>query len=163
MFHTWMKTLLHCGFYWTHVNQMTYEPMPSAQAQSVRVKEKIFFGFVVPIVAILQEVRLNIYFILISESSPYVLSYRLIYSWENIVGYFSNVLIEILVINVWKQSFAKLPIPKLSIHNSAAFYLWQKVSQRFAWKSHFLTLYTLVLRSEIPSGIWASHCGSKQQ
>jgi len=59
---------------------MTYEPMPSAQAQSVRVKEKIFFGFVVPIVAILQEVRLNIYFILISESSPYVLSYRLIYS-----------------------------------------------------------------------------------
>jgi len=25
---------------------MTYETMPSAQAQSVRVKEKIYFGFV---------------------------------------------------------------------------------------------------------------------
>jgi len=25
---------------------MTYEPMHSAQAQSVRVKEKIYFGFV---------------------------------------------------------------------------------------------------------------------
>jgi len=25
---------------------MTYEPMHSAQAQSIRVKEKIFFGFV---------------------------------------------------------------------------------------------------------------------
>jgi len=27
-------------------NQMTYEPMHSAEAQSVRVKEKIYFGFV---------------------------------------------------------------------------------------------------------------------
>ena len=97
----------------------------------------------VTIVATLQEVRLNVYFILISESSPYILSYRSIYSWENILGYFSNVLIEILVTNGWKQSFAKLPIPKLSLHISAAFYLWQKAFQRFAWKSHFLTLYTL--------------------
>jgi len=41
-----MKTLLHCGFGQTEVNQMTYETMPSAQAQSVRVKEKKYFGFV---------------------------------------------------------------------------------------------------------------------
>jgi len=31
-------------------------------------------------VATLQDVRINVYFILISESSPYVLSYRSIYS-----------------------------------------------------------------------------------
>jgi len=41
-----MKTLLHCGFGQTQVNQMTYEPMHSVQAQSVRVTEKIYFGFV---------------------------------------------------------------------------------------------------------------------
>jgi len=39
-----MKTLLHFGFGLTQVNQMTYEPMYSAQTQSVRVKEKISFG-----------------------------------------------------------------------------------------------------------------------
>jgi len=43
MFRTWMKILLHCGFGYTQVNQMTYEPMHSAQAQSVRVKEKNIF------------------------------------------------------------------------------------------------------------------------
>jgi len=54
---------------------MTYEPMHSAQAQSVRVTEKIayLFSLLVTIVATLQEVRINVYFILISESSPYVL------------------------------------------------------------------------------------------
>ena len=46
IFRTWMKTLLHCGFVLTQVNQMTYEPMHSAQAQSGRVTEKISFGFV---------------------------------------------------------------------------------------------------------------------
>jgi len=46
MFRTWMKALLHCGFGYTQVNQMTDEPMHLAQAQSVRVKEKIYFGFV---------------------------------------------------------------------------------------------------------------------
>jgi len=46
MFRTWMKTLVHCGFDLTQVNQMTYELMHSAQAQIVRVKEKISFGFV---------------------------------------------------------------------------------------------------------------------
>jgi len=40
-----MKTLLHCGFGKTQVNQITYEPMHSAQAQSERGKEKISFGF----------------------------------------------------------------------------------------------------------------------
>jgi len=46
MFRTWMKTLLHFGFGSTQVTHMTYEPMHSAQTQSVRVKEKISFGFV---------------------------------------------------------------------------------------------------------------------
>jgi len=105
-------------------------------------RKKYFLDLLITIVGTLQAVRLNVYFILISKSSPYVLSYRSIYSWVNTVGYFSNVLIEILVTNGWKQSFAKLPIPKLSLHNNAVFYLWQKASQRFAWKSHFLTLYT---------------------
>jgi len=49
---------------------MTYEPMHSAQAQSVRVKEKYLFDLSVTIVATLQEVRINIYFVLISEPSP---------------------------------------------------------------------------------------------
>jgi len=57
LFRTWMKTLLHCGFGSTQVNQMTYEPMNSAQAQSVRLKEKMSFRVVVTIVATLQEVR----------------------------------------------------------------------------------------------------------
>jgi len=59
---------------------MTYEPMHSAQAQSVRVKEKYLLDLLVTIVVALQEVRINIYFILISESSPYVFSYMSIYS-----------------------------------------------------------------------------------
>jgi len=71
---------------------MTCEPMHSAQAQSVKVKEKYLLDLLVTIVATLQEVRMNVYFILISESSPYVLSCRSIYSEVNTVGYFSNVL-----------------------------------------------------------------------
>jgi len=59
---------------------MTYEPMHSAQAQNVRVKENYLLDLLVNIVAALQEVRINIYFILISESSPYLFSYRSIYS-----------------------------------------------------------------------------------
>ena len=83
--------------------------------------------------------RINVYFILISESSPYVLSYRSIYSHVNTVGNFSTVLIEILFTNSWRRSFAKLlPIPKLSLHNSVAFLSSAKASQRFAWKSNFL-------------------------
>jgi len=58
---------------------MTNEPMHSAQVQSVRVKEKNLLDLLVAIVATLQEVRKNVYFILISESSPYILSYRSIY------------------------------------------------------------------------------------
>jgi len=55
--------------------------MHSAQAQSVRLrKKKYLLDFLVTIVATLQEVRINVYFILISESSPYVLSYMSIYS-----------------------------------------------------------------------------------
>jgi len=42
-------------------------------------------------------------------------------------GYFSNVLIEILFTNGRKQSFAELPILKLSLHNGAAFCLRQKI------------------------------------
>jgi len=48
---------------------MTYEPMHSAQAQSVKVKEKISFGFVGHNVATSQEVRIIVYFILISLPS----------------------------------------------------------------------------------------------
>jgi len=70
--------------------------MHSAQAQSVRVKKKYLLDLLVTIVATLQEVRINVYFILISDSSPYVLSYRSIYSKVNNVSYFSKVLIEIL-------------------------------------------------------------------
>jgi len=33
MFRAWMETLLHCGFGQTQVNQMTCEPMLSAQAK----------------------------------------------------------------------------------------------------------------------------------
>jgi len=117
--------------------------MHSAQAQSVRVKEKIFVRFVVHHCCGITRSKIECVFILVFESSPYVLSYRSMYSWENTVSYFSNVLIEILVTNGWKQSFAKLPIPKLSLYNSAVFYLWQKASQRFAWKFHILIPYTL--------------------
>jgi len=49
---------------------MSYEPMHSAQAQSVRVTEKYLLDLLVTIVVTLQEVRINVYFILISESSP---------------------------------------------------------------------------------------------
>jgi len=54
--------------------------MHSAQAQSVRVKEKYLLVLLITIVATLQEVRIYVYFILISESTPYVLSCRSIYS-----------------------------------------------------------------------------------
>jgi len=60
---------------------MTYELMHSAQAQSVRVaRKKYHLDLLVTIVATLQEVRIYVYFILNSESSPYVLSYRSICS-----------------------------------------------------------------------------------
>ena len=54
--------------------------MRSAQAQSVRVKAKYLLDLLVATVTTLQEVRTNVYFIFISESSPYVLSYSSIYS-----------------------------------------------------------------------------------
>jgi len=60
---------------------MTYEPTHSAQVQSVRVARKKYrLDLLVTIVATLQEVRINVYFILNSESSPYILSYRSICS-----------------------------------------------------------------------------------
>jgi len=59
---------------------MTYETMQSAQAQSVRVKEKISFGFVVHHCRDITKSEVNVYFIFISQSSSYVLSYRIIYS-----------------------------------------------------------------------------------
>jgi len=45
-------------------------------AQSVKVKEKYLLDLLVTIVTTLQEVKKNVYFIIISESSPYVFSYR---------------------------------------------------------------------------------------
>jgi len=41
--------------------------------------------------------------------------------------YFSKVSMEILFTNGWRQSFGKLPILKLSLHNSAAVCLRQKL------------------------------------
>jgi len=61
MFRTWIKTLLHCGFGQTYVNQMTYEPMFSAQAQSLGAT-KYIYNELITIVASSQEVRINIYF-----------------------------------------------------------------------------------------------------
>jgi len=58
---------------------MTYEPMHSAQAQSVRVTKKYSLVLWVTIVATLQ-VMINVYFLFDSQSSPYVLSYRSIYT-----------------------------------------------------------------------------------
>jgi len=46
---------------------MTYEAMHSSQSQSVRVKEKYNLDLLVTIDATLQEVSINVYFILISE------------------------------------------------------------------------------------------------
>ena len=85
--------------------------MDSTQTQSVRVQEKNIFYLLVPIVATLQEVRINVYFILISKSGSYVLSYGSIYSWVNTVGYFSNVLIGTLFTNKLK-TVAKTAHPK---------------------------------------------------
>jgi len=79
---------------------MTYEPMHSAQAQSVRVTKKYLVYLLVTTAATLQDVRINVYFILISESNPYVLSYKSIYQQVRTAGYFSNVLIEILFTNI---------------------------------------------------------------
>jgi len=62
-FRNWMKILLHYVFGQTQVNQMTYEPMHSAQVQSVRVTKKYILVLLVTIVATLQEVRMNVYFI----------------------------------------------------------------------------------------------------
>jgi len=59
---------------------MTYEPMHSAQAQSVRATKKYILVLLITIVATLQEMSINEYFIFDSWSSPYVLSYRSIYS-----------------------------------------------------------------------------------
>ena len=42
---------------------MNYEPMHSAQAQSVSVTKKYILVLLVTIVATLQDVRINVYFI----------------------------------------------------------------------------------------------------
>ena len=44
---------------------------------------------------------------------------------KQVPQYFSNVWIEILFTNGSRQSFAKPPILKLNLHNSAVFGLWQ--------------------------------------
>jgi len=50
-FRSWMKILLHCLFGSTQVSQMTYEPMHSAQAQSVRVTKQYILVLLLTIVA----------------------------------------------------------------------------------------------------------------
>jgi len=47
---------------------MTYEPMHSAQTQSVKVMRKYLLVLLVTIVATLQLVRINVYFIFDSYS-----------------------------------------------------------------------------------------------
>jgi len=56
--------------------------------------------------------------------------------------YFSKVLVEILFTNGWRQPFAKLPILKLSLHNSAAVCLRQKLRRGLPEKVAFYH-YTL--------------------
>jgi len=79
---------------------MTYEPMHSAQAQRVRVKEKISFGLnlLITVVATLQEVRLNVYFILVSES-------RLLQLMFMVLGWFN--LLAALGITVWLATWVR--------------------------------------------------------
>jgi len=63
-FRTWMKILLHYVFGKTQViSQMTYEPMHSAQARSVRVTKIYILVLLITTVTTLQEVRINVYFI----------------------------------------------------------------------------------------------------
>jgi len=120
--------------------------MHSTQTQSARVKEKNIFYLLVTIVATLQEVRINVYFILLSKSSLYVLSYRSIYSSVNTVGYFSKVLIETLFTNKLKTVFCKTAHPKLSLHNSAAFCLRKKLRRDLPEN---LTFYSIIYTSII--------------
>jgi len=56
---------------------MTYEPMYSAQAQSVRVKENISFGLIGHHCSDITRSEDKCIFYLTSESSPYVSSYKL--------------------------------------------------------------------------------------
>jgi len=127
--------------------------MHSAQAQNVRVTEKIYFLFVGHHCRDITNKRINVYFI-------FVLNYRPIHSYVNTVGCF-NVLSEILFPNSWRQSFSTLPIPKLSLHNSAAFLSSAKASQRFSRKSNFLTntvaslYYTLSVSEYVTTNVKA--------
>jgi len=43
MFRIWIKTLLHCGCGKSQTDQMTYEPMHSAQEQCKSEGKNIFF------------------------------------------------------------------------------------------------------------------------
>jgi len=98
MFLTWMKTLLHCVW----LNSCKSDDLQTnafSTSEKFRSHGKHIFFLLVTIVATSQEMKINVYFILISGSSPYVLSYRSIYSQVNIVGNFSKVLIEILFTN----------------------------------------------------------------
>jgi len=60
-FRTWIKILLHCVFGQTQVNQMTYEPMYSAQAQSVRVTKTYILFLLVTIVPTLNVCQVLMY------------------------------------------------------------------------------------------------------
>jgi len=60
---------------------MTYEPIIQHKHKVQEARKKYLLDLLVTIVATLQEVRINVYFILISDSSPYVLSYTSVYSY----------------------------------------------------------------------------------
>jgi len=124
---------------------------------------KNIFYLLVTIVATLQEVRINVYFILLSKSSPYVLRYRSTYSWVNTVGYFSKVLIETLFTNKLKTVVCKTAHPKLSLHNSAAFCLRKKLRrdlpENLTFYSNIFTLsslnYTLSVSEYVTTNVTA--------
>jgi len=52
--------MMHCGFGQTQENQTNYKPKLSAQAQSEGVQNKYILDWLVTIVPILQEMKLNV-------------------------------------------------------------------------------------------------------
>jgi len=98
MFRTWVKTLLHCG----------YQYLLNWLVTLVVTYKK--YGWMYKLSFIPSQLKK---FWAIGQ-----------YTLDQ---YFSKVLMEILFTNGWRQPFAKLPILKLSLHNSAAVCLRQKL------------------------------------
>ena len=135
--------------------------MHSTQTQSVRVKEKNIFYLLDTIVAALQEARINVYFVLISNSSPYVFSYRSIFSQVNTVGCFSNVLIETLFTNKLKTVFCKIAHPKTKSPRQCCFFgkSFADLPENLTFYSNIYTLaslnYTLSVSEYVTTNVTA--------